>query len=167
MMAKHIKEQQILLCFSCPSPFGRLPGRLSYSSTFKLSITRSRSEEQSEPAGRSLVRRCHFLVLRLCCARFCSRGYARVLVLQSEPARSLILEMGSALAVWNVTRTINKQDSVSIRKQSAQNRGEKFNHKSYRIILEIKECRWRVIFAVINDRLKPTTCNNQSEAFTL
>ena len=152
-----------MLVFFCPSPFGRLPGRLSYSSTFKLSITRSSSEEQSEPAGRSLVRRCHFLVS----ARFCSRGFARVLVLQGEPARSLILEMSSALAVWNVTRTINKHDSVSIRKQSAQNRGEKFNHRSYRIILEIKECRWRVIFAVINDRLKPTTCNNQSEAFTL
>ena len=86
--------------------------------------------------------------------------------------------MSSALAVWDVTRTIHVEQIRSLtqclyycfRKQSVQNRGEKFNHKRYRIILEIKECRWRAIFPVIYNSLKPTTCTEKPAvhpAFTL
>ena len=111
-------------------------------------------------AGRSLARRCHFLVSLAASPRSMLRSQLttpRVLLLQREPARRLILEMSSALPVWDVTKTIPVEQITSLtqclfyyfRKQSVQDRGEKFNHKRYRIILEIKECRWRAIFPVI------------------
>ena len=84
---------------------------------------------------RSLLRR----------ARFCARSRLHRAcfcwpLLQREPARRVILEMSSAFAVWDVTKTIHVEQITSLtqcfcyyfRKQSVQNRGEKLNYKWYR-----------------------------------
>ena len=68
---------------------------------------------------------CHFLVSRVCRAlNYALAAAPRVLVLQRKPARRLILEMSSALAVWEVTRRIHAEHVTSMtqcfRKQSIQ-----------------------------------------------
>ena len=76
-------------------------------------------------------------------ATFWSRGFAALdFALAATLCVKLILEMSSAFAAWDATRTIHVEQVTSMtqcfyyyfRKQSVQNRGKKFNHKSYRII---------------------------------
>ena len=73
-----------------------------------LWITRASRDEQIDPAGRSLVKRCNFLISRIRRARFCARSYA----VREANSRNEFCLRGLGCNENNSRRTSNKYDSV-------------------------------------------------------
>ena len=126
----------------CYSSTSKLPLSTSNSSRLRAGSTlnharkyrkakRSSGKESREEVPLSGFARC-FAALD-----FTLAATPRVLLLHREPARRLILEMSSALEVWDATKTIHVEQLTSLtpclyyyfRKQSVQNRGKKLNRK--------------------------------------